>query len=73
VKTIDCCREMAEICRRNAGLDETTAAHWLEQAEVWSKLEKVEHRLQLLGAVQCSAKSYQKKETIRRAVTLPRR
>jgi hypothetical protein len=66
VKTIDRCRKMEEACRRHAELDETTAAHWLELAEVWSKLEKVEHRLQQLGAVQrpCSAKSNQKNETV---------
>jgi hypothetical protein len=51
VKTIDRYREMEEACRRHAGLDKTTAAYWLEEAEVWSKLMKVEHRLQLLGAV----------------------
>ncbi len=51
MKTIDRYREMEEACRRHAGLDKTTAAYWLEEAEVWSKLMKVEHRLQLLGAV----------------------
>jgi hypothetical protein len=51
VKTIDRCREMEEACLRHAQLDETTAAYWLEEAEVWSKLMKVEYRLQLLGAV----------------------
>jgi hypothetical protein len=51
VKTIDRCREMEEACRRHAELDKTTATHWLEKADVWSKLMKVEHRLQLLGVV----------------------
>ena len=62
MKTIDRCREMEEACRRHAQLDETTAAYWLEEAEVWSKLMKVEYRLQLLGAVRRPrvAKSNQK-------------
>jgi hypothetical protein len=45
---------MEESCRRHAQLDKTTAERWLEEAELWSKLMKVEHRLQLLGTTRRS-------------------
>jgi replicative DNA helicase len=41
-------RAMEELCRRHAELDETTAARWLEEAELCSQLMKVEQRLQLV-------------------------
>jgi hypothetical protein len=37
---------MEQSCRRHAELDSTTAVRWLEEAELWSTLVKVEHRLQ---------------------------
>jgi hypothetical protein len=39
---------MEERCRRHAELDETTTSKWLEEADLWSKLNKVERRLQIL-------------------------
>jgi hypothetical protein len=39
---------MEELCRRHAELDKTTATIWLEEADLWSKLAKVEQRLQIL-------------------------
>jgi hypothetical protein len=39
---------MAELCRRHAELDKSTTSIWLEEADLWSKLNKVEQRLQVL-------------------------
>jgi hypothetical protein len=41
-------RSMEESCRRHAQLDDATARSWLEEAELLSKLIKVEQRLQVL-------------------------
>jgi hypothetical protein len=41
---------MEELCRRHAELDKTTATVWLREADLWSKLAKVEQRLQILQA-----------------------
>jgi hypothetical protein len=41
-------RQMELLCRQHADLDKKTADSWLEEAEIWSKLETIEHRLQLL-------------------------
>jgi hypothetical protein len=39
---------MEELCRRHAELDKSTATIWLEEADIWSKLTKVEQRLRIL-------------------------
>lgn len=41
-------RAMEALCREHAELDKKTAKSWLEEADLWSKLIKVEHRLQIL-------------------------
>jgi hypothetical protein len=41
---------MEELCRRHAELDKTTTTIWLEEADLWSRLAKVEQRLQILQA-----------------------
>jgi hypothetical protein len=41
-------RQMELLCRQHADLDKKTADSWLEEAEIWSKLGTIEHRLQLL-------------------------
>jgi hypothetical protein len=51
MKAVEKCRAMEGACRRHAELDKTTATSWLEEAEVWSRLERVERRLQLLGTI----------------------
>jgi hypothetical protein len=42
---------MEQTCRRHAELDKTTAVLWLEEADLWSKLNIIERRLQILGNV----------------------
>jgi hypothetical protein len=42
---------MEMLCRRQAKLDKKTAQSWLEEAELWSKLKKIEQRLQTLRHV----------------------
>jgi hypothetical protein len=51
MKTLARHRAMEDSCRRHAEFDKTTASHWLEEAELWSKLETVEQRLDLLRRV----------------------
>jgi hypothetical protein len=51
MKTFNRYRAMEEACRRHAELDKTTAARWLEEAELLSKLVEVEHRLQSVQKV----------------------
>jgi hypothetical protein len=41
-------RATEALCREHAKLDKKTAKSWLEEAELWSKLMKVEQRLQML-------------------------
>lgn len=42
---------MEQSCRRHAELDKSNSERWLEEAELWSKLAKLEQRLQMLGKV----------------------
>ena len=41
-------RAMEALCREHAELDKKTAKSWLEEADLWSNLMKVEQRLQIL-------------------------
>jgi hypothetical protein len=41
-------RAMEALCREHAKLDKKTAKSWLEKADLWSKLIKVEQRLLIL-------------------------
>jgi hypothetical protein len=43
-------QQMELLCRQHADLDEQTAESWLAEAEIWSKLVTIEHRLQILKA-----------------------
>jgi len=51
MKTFARHREMEESCRRHAEFDTSTAAYWQEEAELWSKLKQIDHRLDLLSRV----------------------
>jgi len=56
VKSPDRYRAMETLCRRHAELDKKTAKTWLEEADLWSRLLKVEQRLKALGRVRPNAK-----------------
>jgi hypothetical protein len=43
-------QQMELLCRQHADLDERTAESWLAEAEIWSKLVMIEHRLEILKA-----------------------
>jgi hypothetical protein len=43
-------KQMELLCRQHANLDEKTASSWLVEAEIWSRLITIEHRLQILKA-----------------------